>query len=44
MELVRLTALGLRRHIKIRGAAHPYDPEYTEYFRMRREVGSSRPA
>jgi len=44
MELVRLTALGLRRHIKIRGAANPYDPQYSDYFRMRRQLGTSRPA
>jgi hypothetical protein len=41
---VRLSALGLRRHIKVRGAAHPYDPQYADYFRMRRELGTSRPA
>ena len=44
IELVRLSALGLRRHIKVRGAAHPYDPQYADYFRMRRELGTSRPA
>ena len=44
IELVRLTALGLRRHIKIRGAANPYDPQYSDYFRMRRQLGTSRPA
>jgi RNA-directed DNA polymerase len=44
IELVRLSALGLRRHIKIRGAANPYDPQHADYFRMRREWGTSRPA
>ncbi len=44
IELVRLSALGLRRHIKLRGAANPYDPQYADYFRMRREWGTSRPA
>jgi RNA-directed DNA polymerase len=44
IELVRLMALGLRRHIKVRGAANPYDPSYADYFRMRREMGTSRPA
>jgi RNA-directed DNA polymerase len=44
IELVRLNALELRRHIKIRGAAHPYDPHYADYFRLRRELGTSRPA
>jgi RNA-directed DNA polymerase len=44
IELVRLGALGLRRHIKIRGAANPYDPEQEDYFQMRRALGTSRPA
>ena len=44
IELVRVSALGLRRHIKIRGAANPHDPQYADYFRMRREWGTSRPA
>ena len=44
IQLVRLTALGLRRHIKVRGAANPYDPQYSDYFRMRRQLGTSRPA
>ena len=44
IELVRLCALGLRRHIKVRGKANPYDPQHTDYFRMRREWGTSRPA
>ena len=44
IELVRLGALGLRRHIKIRGAANPYDPQHADYFRMRRRLGTSRPA
>ncbi len=44
IQLVRLGALGLRRHIKVRGAAHPFDPQYDDYFRMRRELGTSRPA
>jgi RNA-directed DNA polymerase len=44
IELVRLCALELRRHIKIRGAANPYDPQHADYFRMRRALGTSRPA
>ena len=43
IELVRLRALGLRRHIKIRGAANPHDPQYADYFRRRRQWGTSRP-
>ena len=41
IELVRLSALGLKRHIKIRGAANPHDPQYADYFRLRRELGTS---
>ena len=26
----------IEHHIKVRGAANPYDPEYTEYFERRR--------
>lgn len=44
IELVRLSALGLRRHIKVRGKANPYDPQCGDYFRMRQEWGTSRPA
>ena len=44
IELVRLSALGLRRHIKIHGAANPHDPQYADYFRRRRQWGTSRPA
>ena len=44
IELVRLSALGLRRHIKIRGAANPQDPQYADYFWRRRQWGTSRPA
>lgn len=43
IELVRFSALGLRRHIKVRGAANPYDPQHADYFRMRRRLGTSRP-
>ncbi len=29
----------IQRHIKIRGAANPYDPDYARYFEMRRPKG-----
>lgn len=35
VDLVKLSCLGLRRHAKIRSKAHPFDPEYSEYFRER---------
>ena len=27
----------IRRHVKVRSAAHPFDPKWTEYFRTRKE-------
>lgn len=35
-ELVKLTRLPIRRHIKICGAANPYDPAWEPYFEQRR--------
>lgn len=34
-DIVRASEVTIVRHIKIRRKAHPYDPEYTEYFRQR---------
>ena len=31
----------IKRHIKIRGAANPYDPQYTRYFEQRRRLGGT---
>lgn len=33
--LYKASATKIRRHIKIKSAANPYDPEYTEYFKER---------
>ncbi|CAM4457396.1 MAG: hypothetical protein LEGION0403_FIIPPAGN_02328 [Legionella sp.] len=35
LDLVEATATPIRRHIKIKAAANPYDPEYTSYFAER---------
>jgi len=35
--LQRLMDISIRRHVKIRGEANPYDPEYEEYFELRRQ-------
>jgi RNA-directed DNA polymerase len=35
ISLVQLTTLTLRKHVKIRGAAHPYDPAWEPYFEER---------
>src|SRR6266404_5267170 len=35
LTLYRATSTRIQRHIKIRGAANPYDPDYTRYFEIR---------
>jgi RNA-directed DNA polymerase len=36
LKVCRLAQTVIEHHIKVRGAANPYDPEYTEYFEKRR--------
>ncbi len=36
LQIYRLASTTIERHIKVRGAANPFDPAYTEYFRRRR--------
>jgi RNA-directed DNA polymerase len=36
LKLYRLASTVIERHIKVRGTANPYDPNYTEYFKKRR--------
>ncbi len=36
LRLYRMASTIIERHIKVRGAANPYDPRYTEYFAQRR--------
>jgi RNA-directed DNA polymerase len=36
LVLYKAASTAIRRHIKIRGAANPYDPDYTQYFEQRR--------
>jgi len=36
LKLYRLASTPIQRHIKVRGAANPYDPHYIEYFEQRR--------
>jgi RNA-directed DNA polymerase len=36
LSLYTATSTKIQRHIKIRGAANPYDPHYTRYFELRR--------
>jgi RNA-directed DNA polymerase len=36
LSLYRTVSTKIERHIKVRGDANPYDPKYTQYFKMRR--------
>jgi len=36
LQVYRLASTTIERHIKVRGAANPYDAHYTEYFEKRR--------
>lgn len=44
LDLVEATETPIRRHIKIKAAANPYDPEYTSYFaeRLKRSRGKAK--
>ncbi len=39
LTLYRAASTPIRRHIKIRGAANPYDPDYIRYFDLRHRRG-----
>ncbi len=41
-QVVRLSSIGIRRHIKIKADANPYDPEYAAYIWRRRNIKESR--
>jgi len=36
LKLYRLASTRIERHIKVKGQAQPYDPQYTKYFEQRR--------
>jgi RNA-directed DNA polymerase len=36
LSLYRMASTPIERHLKVRGAANPYDPRYTQYFAQRR--------
>ena len=43
LKLYRMASTKIERHIRVRGAANPYDPRYTEYFQKRRSfIGRTR--
>ena len=41
-RLYQASSTPIKRHVKVRGAAHPFDPKWTDYFRTRKEFRSSR--
>ena len=41
-QVIRICSIGIRRHIKIKAAANPYDPEFAKYFWTRRNVKESK--
>lgn len=36
LDLVSAGKVSIRRHVKVRGSANPFDPDYTDYFCQRR--------
>ena len=38
VTLMRAREVPIRRHIKVRADANPFDPDYTEYFQTRRRT------
>jgi RNA-directed DNA polymerase len=36
LSVYRIVSTKIERHIKVRGEANPYDPQYTQYFKRRR--------
>ncbi len=42
LQVIRVSAIGIKRHIKIKADANPYDPKYGDYFWRRRNVKEAR--
>ncbi|EQD32040.1 RNA-directed DNA polymerase, partial [mine drainage metagenome] len=36
LELVEASKTPIRRHVKIKGQAHPFDPKWTDYLNVRK--------
>ena len=41
-QVIRISSIGIKRHIKIKANANPYDPEYSSYFWHRRHRKGSK--
>ena len=42
LQVIRLTSIGIKRHIKIKADANPYAPEFGSYFWRRRNKKDSK--
>lgn len=42
LDIVEPTRVQIRRHIKIRAEAHPFDPQFKEYFEKRGQLNNKR--
>ena|ERR1700677_4460812 len=43
LDLFKASAVPIRRHIKIRAEATPYDPRFTAYFELRKQYSTRSP-
>ena len=43
LELIKPSSIKLVRYIKIKGKSNPFDPEYADYFKMRRALKNYSP-
>lgn len=43
LDLLKASATSIRRHIKIRAEATPYDPRFTAYFELRKQYSTRSP-
>ena len=42
LYLYRATKTSIKRHIKIKSEAHPYNPEFKDYFKFRESMSKTR--
>lgn len=41
-QVVRICSIGIKRHVKVKAAANPYDPKFAKYFWTRRNIRDSK--
>jgi len=42
LKVIRVSSIGIKRHIKIKAEANPYFPEYSHYFWRRKNIKEAR--